>query len=101
LDGACSWGDDCKFLHPAEFEKAEGAEPERDVVGGICRFYSKGKCMAGDRCKFDHIEPPSAADATEGIDTKGGPRRKFVHMAAIMSSEDMRKKSKEIEDIDY
>ena len=101
LDGDCSWGENCKFLHPAEFKKAEGAGPERDAVGGICRFYSKGKCMAGDRCKFDHIEPPGAADATEGIDNNGGPRRKFVHMAAIMSSDDVRKKSKEIEDIDY
>ena len=55
-DGACPYGDDCKFLHPT------GDVPTVPTDGlkkhsYSCRFFATGHCMSGDKCRFQHGPP--------------------------------------------
>ncbi|MBN3297747.1 MKRN2 ligase, partial [Amia calva] len=47
LHGVCREGTRCLFSHDLTTSKPST----------ICKFYQKGQCAYGDRCRYDHIKP--------------------------------------------
>jgi len=72
-DGACPYGDACKFLHPtgdheaAVVPAASGDVPKHSYS---CRFFATGHCMSGDKCRFQHgpREEPGTVHSISEVD---------------------------------
>ena len=91
-NGECSFGENCKFLHPEEYRKTvekenvTGKSRHAAFANQKCRFANLGKCLKGDKCEFSHEN----ANMNKNLEP--------VHMAAIMPSVGW---SSDVEEIDY
>lgn len=47
LQGACAFGDKCRFSH----------SKEQDEPSQVCRYYLAGNCAYGDKCRYQHSKP--------------------------------------------
>ncbi|CAF88540.1 unnamed protein product, partial [Tetraodon nigroviridis] len=61
LHGVCREGPHCQFSH----------DPSSSKPSTICKFYQRGTCAYGDRCR--------CGGAREGPSGRGGPKKTFVH----------------------
>jgi hypothetical protein len=78
-NGACPFGDGCKFLHPDEFKKAAGDTPADTVKkhSYSCRFHAVGKCMSGDKCKFQHNDKAGGVFAIQKVEDGDSEEEKY------------------------
>ena len=72
-DGACPYGNACKFLHPTgDHEATVVSTPSGDVPkhSYSCRLFATGHCMSGDKCRFQHgpREEPGAVHSISEVD---------------------------------
>ena len=76
-NGACPFGDGCKFLHPDEFKKAVGDVPVEAVKKHSypCRFHAIGKCLSGDNCKFQHDNKAGSVYAIQEVEPGDNERK--------------------------
>ncbi|WIA17572.1 hypothetical protein OEZ85_014399 [Tetradesmus obliquus] len=44
--GACAFGDQCRFSHN-----------KVDEASQVCKYYLQGNCAYGDRCRYEHSKP--------------------------------------------
>ncbi|KAL4438344.1 hypothetical protein ABPG74_009767 [Tetrahymena malaccensis] len=56
LQGTCTKGDECKFLH----QKGDGEEDQAKPKKVCYNFQNKGFCRMGDKCKFSHEDGAKA-----------------------------------------
>eukprot|EP00057_Strongylocentrotus_purpuratus_P030864 XP_782924.3 PREDICTED: uncharacterized protein LOC577616 [Strongylocentrotus purpuratus] len=90
--GRCSYGRNCRFLHPARpeghsRERGSTAKPDAKTPASstgdkatsqpkqVCKFYARsGWCSYGYRCRFSHVSKEAASneesDANSGSDQK-------------------------------
>ncbi|KAK0140868.1 putative E3 ubiquitin-protein ligase makorin-1 [Merluccius polli] len=53
MHGLCKEGNNCRYSHDLASSKPAAM---------ICKFFQKGNCVFGDRCRFDHSKPPKQDD---------------------------------------
>lgn len=56
MHGVCPEGSQCLFSHDLANSKPST----------ICKYYQKGYCAYGARCRYDHTKPPAAAGGAVG-----------------------------------
>ncbi len=60
-------------------EDAYSTRPNGIYKTKTCRFYARGKCTAGDACKWSHLDVPNEIDGADPAFVPGG--YKLVHRA--------------------
>uniref|UniRef100_A0A8D0E287 E3 ubiquitin-protein ligase makorin-2 n=1 Tax=Salvator merianae TaxID=96440 RepID=A0A8D0E287_SALMN len=60
MQGVCREGSRCLFSHDLSKSKPST----------ICKFYQKGQCAYGTRCRYDHVKPPGASSSSGTVGTR-------------------------------
>lgn len=67
MHGVCREGNQCLFSHDLANSKPST----------ICKYYQKGYCAYGTRCRYDHTRPSAAAGGAVGTVPHGVPSPSF------------------------
>ncbi|KAJ3338721.1 hypothetical protein HDU93_009127 [Gonapodya sp. JEL0774] len=60
----------------------------------LCKYFQRGRCQMGRRCRFSHIREPTSKLTDDGINDTASPARKFKDPAALRKPSDMGAKRK-------